>query len=186
MLSSPSQKSLFAVYLLGPLVGLILFFLGCGMGLMLASSGKPSVRQALNTHTILQRLLSDIDDAETGQRGYLITKDPSYLEPYRKGVIGISSDRAQLEALLKDRPECMERYRTLSVYIDRKMQELAYTISLASTGTPEGMDASLRVVKSNAGKTYMDRIRGLISQLESDNIANVTKQDFTVTIHTGT
>lgn len=124
-------------------------------------------------HTDLVRvqladLLSELKDAETGQRGYLLTGDEAYLEPYRAVLGPIKASFDNLRTLTADNPHQQERWTALSPLIDAKLEELKATIDLRRV---QGIDAAAKVVASNQGKTYMDQIRGIIrdaDQEESD------------------
>lgn len=118
----------------------------------------------------LENVLVTMDDAETGQRGYLLTGQESYLEPYngaRKRLAGV------METLDELTPESSERQRdleSLSRMIKRKQQELAATITLKKAGKTE--EAS-RLVLSNQGKQEMDDIRSLINRMRANEKARM-------------
>src|SRR5437868_9876749 len=77
-----------------------------------------------HSHQVLQSLetlLSQIKDAETGQRGYLITGADRYLEPYRDSLLNINLTFARLRALTADNPEQRRRLDRLKPLIDTKL-----------------------------------------------------------------
>jgi signal transduction histidine kinase len=106
-------------------------------------------------------------DAETGQRGYVLTGENRYLEPYTASLPTIREGLATLSGLYLqgDRPD--ERLVQLKAGIDEKLSELAETIDLTKTGR---RDEALALVKTDRGKAEMDRVRtilgGLIAEAE--------------------
>lgn len=112
----------------------------------------------------LQLLLTTLDDAETGQRGYLITAEPRYLEPYQKALGTISQTVQALDGLTALHADQHERFRSLQPLIDAKLAELQRTIRLRRE---QGFDAAQAVVLSDRGKRVMDDIRGLVAQMDS-------------------
>ena len=73
---------------------------------------------------------SDMKDAETGQRGYIIAGDERYLEPYRTARNSINGDVAGLENLLADSPNEQQLFHTLEATISAKLVELNRTMEL--------------------------------------------------------
>ena len=110
-------------------------------------------------------VLKDLTDMETGQRGYLLTEDPSYLQPYAdaKGTIG--NDFSGLRVALANRAE---RERSLESQLESlansKEAEMERSISLRQHGYRH---RAFLVVDSNEGMEYMDRARGLLSSLSA-------------------
>ncbi|MGB8843241.1 MAG: CHASE3 domain-containing protein [Aliidongia sp.] len=112
-------------------------------------------------------LLSEMKDAETGQRGYVLTGIDSYLAPYEGALPGIKRTLALALKLTADNPAQQRRLAGLSPLIDGKLAELKETIDLRRT---QGVDAALKIVLTDAGKTFMDQIRGLIADADQDEI----------------
>jgi PAS domain S-box-containing protein len=111
----------------------------------------------------LDSLLSAITDAETGQRGFLITGDPQYLEPYQRGTARVHDALDHLASLAtKDslRPEDIAALRPL---IDQKLHELAETVQARRS---EGFDAAQRIVRTNVGRATMERIRAIVTEMD--------------------
>ncbi|MGH7093377.1 MAG: methyl-accepting chemotaxis protein [Stellaceae bacterium] len=107
-------------------------------------------------------LIIALIDAETGQRGYLLTGDDSYLQPYRTALATISAELARVRAMTAGKPEQRET-DALPALIAAKLAELKRTIDLRRTQT---FDAALAVVNQNNGKTTMDKIRALIGRAD--------------------
>ena len=101
-------------------------------------------------------LMLAVVDAETGQRGYLITRDVAYLEPYNVAVGNLSQTYQSLLALLGDSPTQRARIDRLVPDLDAKRAEMARTIELMSSGqTAE----ALALLRSDTGLQLMERIR---------------------------
>ncbi|HWF94515.1 MAG TPA: CHASE3 domain-containing protein [Xanthobacteraceae bacterium] len=121
------------------------------------------------------RLFSDLQDAETGQRGYLLTTDAKYLEPFRRADDSIASRIATLRQLISDNPEQREWLSNVKSLIDEKLDELRRTIVLLQQGQRE---AAIDIIKSDRGKELMDGIRSQVdafTQHELDLL--VARQD---------
>jgi methyl-accepting chemotaxis protein len=98
-------------------------------------------------------------DAETGQRGYLLTGQDSYLEPYRSAVAAVASDLDRLNRDTAGDPAQQARIQALRPLIAAKLDELRRTIALRRS---RGFDAAIAVVRSNRGKSQMDQIRAIL------------------------
>jgi PAS domain S-box-containing protein len=128
---------------------------------------RRATAEADHTRGILdsvQRLFSTVQDAETGQRGYLLTGEEKYLEPYYLAIQLASGETAKLRSLLtrpQDRPEDLTRLRAV---LDEKLLELHRTIELRRS---QGSQAALEVVLTGRGKHLMDQIRELCAGIQT-------------------
>jgi PAS domain S-box-containing protein len=125
-----------------------------------------SERQVVRTREVLAALeefLSLLQDAETGQRGFLLTGDESYLAPYREataevdGVPRVRRQLGRLRDLAGAEPARAEALDKLAEETDRKLAELAETVRLRRQ--PGGEEEALAVVRAGRGKRAMDAIR---------------------------
>jgi CheY-like chemotaxis protein/CHASE3 domain sensor protein len=126
-----------------------------------------STAQSL-THSIavleqLERVLSTLKDAETGQRGFLLTGNDSYLEPYSDATEQLPGELNTLRNLLSDRAAQKSRFEALEMLAKLKMDELESTLVARRSGKP---DAALGIVRTDRGKIYMDRIRTAVGEME--------------------
>ena len=120
------------------------------------------------THTMqvlerAQQLLTTIADAETGQRGFLLTNEDRYLEPYTEAQTQVEGELRDLTALTADNPDQRVRLDELAQLIKRKMDELAQTVALARVSESK---RALELVRSDIGRDAMERIRVVVSQIE--------------------
>ena len=119
-----------------------------------------------------------MQDAETGQRGYLLTENQSYLEPYDSGLVSI---RRQMDALgekLIFQSDQTESLITLKTHMDRKLAELAETIVLRRAGH---FSEAIAIVSTDRGRQAMDIIRSDIAAMrnvENDVSRVQTAEDF--------
>jgi CheY-like chemotaxis protein len=112
----------------------------------------------------IETLLSRLKDAETGQRGYLLTGDEQYLEPYLNARSTIAREFGRAHELVASGVQ-QERLVTLQQLATLKLDELQETITLRRAGDAEG---ALKVVRTDRGKDLMDRIRALTEQMIAD------------------
>ena len=117
--------------------------------------------------TALEDVLSTVKDAETGQRGYLLTGNESYLSPYNAAIEEIGPRLEALRRLTSDNPAQQDRLAILRQRADAKLAELKQTIDLRQNA---GAAAALAVVQSNRGKDEMDAIRAEVSAMEGEEI----------------
>ena len=111
----------------------------------------------------LEQTLSSLRDAETGQRGYLLTGRPAYLAPYAAAVASVNQRLVRLRSLSDSDLLAQEQFAELEKSARAKMDELARTIALRDAGQSE---AALQVVLTDEGKASMDRIRELTELLQ--------------------
>ncbi len=113
----------------------------------------------------LEQLLSSVRDAETGQRGFVLTGQPEYLEPYNGASDRI--DRALKEArqLTADNPAHQHRLDKIEPLIAAKLKELAQTIDERNV---KGFEVALATVKEGRGKAMMDQTRKIINEMQAE------------------
>jgi PAS domain S-box-containing protein len=110
------------------------------------------------------RLLSSVKDAETGQRGFLVTGQENYLEPYYAALLRIPQELTELTTLTASRPDEVPLVEAVKPLVQDKLAELLQTIELHRT---KGLSAALPVVMSGRGKAAMEQIRGICAELET-------------------
>jgi len=108
-------------------------------------------------------LLSELKDAETGQRGFLLTGSESYLEPYNSALLAIPKALEELHRATETRPDQAQRVALIQSIVREKLQELAKTIDLFRI---QGPDAALVEVRTDRGKKAMDQIRQISSEVQ--------------------
>ncbi|WP_265571076.1 CHASE3 domain-containing protein [Sphingomicrobium nitratireducens] len=123
--------------------------------------------QALLTKAVmtdLQQVQAAVTDAETGQRGYVLTGDRDYLRPYARGTAEAPEALARLDGRLRAiaTPEQAEQLDRLSALLPAKLAEMARTVERIEAGDEEGAHA---LVEEGSGLSMMREIRATISTL---------------------
>ncbi len=109
-----------------------------------------------------REILIAATDAEIGQRGYLMTGDRKYLEPYSASHQRLLSEFGKLEALMADDVSIKPVLDDLGRLVRGKLAELAETIELSDAGRRE---AALDILRSDRGKRIMDSLRSSVADL---------------------
>ncbi|HEY2804471.1 MAG TPA: CHASE3 domain-containing protein [Gemmatimonadales bacterium] len=139
-------------------------------------------RQVTHTHLVIERierLESLLKDAETGQRGFVLTGIDSYLEPYNAAVPQINAVYDSLKTITADNPVNQQRLLAMGPNIDGKLGELQACIQLRRTA---GFEAALARVKTGAGKQYMDDIRTTAGAMIADARAELAERAATASL----
>ena len=133
---------------------------------------RAAVSTSYETRAQIHRVFSLLQDAETGQRGYVITGNPGYLDPYQSARRDLDRQMTRLETLFQDHPDQMARFRDLRVLVDLKNETLANAIEARRE---RGRDAADAVVISGEGKAVMDQIRTVIDALVAREMAELAQ-----------
>lgn len=122
-------------------------------------------RQAAAAQVTIARVLQDFSEMESGQRGYVLTDDSSYLQPYSNAKARLTSDFAELRSALMNRSA---EERSLDSKLERlaasKQAEMERTIDLRQRGFRL---RAFRIIDTNEGKDYMDQARSAIAALSA-------------------
>ncbi len=116
----------------------------------------------------LDDVLSNLRDAETGQRGYLLTGDERYLEPYAKSHAVVAASIDRLRSLVANNGVRREHLKTAAEAASAKLAELEQTIRLRRDS---GFNAALTVVKTDRGRASMDQVRSEIAAMGTEEHA---------------
>jgi PAS domain S-box-containing protein len=123
-----------------------------------------AVAHTFAVKTSLEELLSTLVDAETGERGFVITGDTSYLEPYNRARGALSTEFGRLRALTADNREQQVDLDRLSMATELKLRELADAVQRRQKS---GFEAAQRAVADNVGKGIMDDMRVIVARMEA-------------------
>jgi PAS domain S-box-containing protein len=127
-----------------------------------------SAPQVQHSRALLQQVeqvVSYIKDAETGQRGYVLTGDSQYLDTYSAAIAALPSELQKLRQLVAEDAPLRTRVATLEGLISEKLGELKETVALRQN---EGFNAALSEVETNRGKQAMDEIVKIGKDLQSE------------------
>jgi signal transduction histidine kinase len=146
-------------------VGLLLTLAVVGASAGLAVRNARALGRAARTQDIrslVTQLVEDVTDAETGQRGFLLTGKPSYLDPYRLGSAEAPGVLDRLSAALADDPASAAPLARLRDTVGAKLAELAQTVAAMQAGD---RDDAMNAVQSDRGQRAMEDVRTLTRQL---------------------
>ncbi|WP_338502572.1 response regulator [Sphingomonas kaistensis] len=161
---------------LGTLAGVVaalLFFLASGtISALTIKAVREETEQVTATHEVivgLADLLSAMQDAETGQRGFLLTGNPSYLEPYRDAQTRSEATLRTLDRLTRDDPPQQASLQALRPQVASKFATLQRSIALRQQ---QGLTATLAAIDQDRDKAEMDAVRARIGELRNEERRN--------------
>jgi PAS domain S-box-containing protein len=148
-----------------PFIGaLMLVTAGIGaFGTLSLYNSEADVQHSNAVFVGLERLLALARDAETGQRGYVITGREEYLQPYRSAQPEISAELDNLQSLLKNDAAQEQRLERLRTLLDEKHRELRSVIDVRRA---QGFEAAQAIVQNDTGKVFMDHARAIVAEME--------------------
>jgi signal transduction histidine kinase len=126
-----------------------------------------SIEEAQKTRGSINKLLQQVLDAETGQRGYLLTGDPRYLEPYNAATADINQNLDILRQLFTPYKDQLTEFGQLSRHVSRKLAEMDLSVRMRREGND---DAWKFVLTTDVGKEQMDAIRERSATLAASSI----------------
>jgi PAS domain S-box-containing protein len=132
-----------------------------------------AVQHTTEIMTELDAVLSGVTDAETGQRGFIITGDERYLAPYLTATGATEAHLQTLKALTNDDPRRRQLLSALMPVIAEKFSELRETIKLRREGPA---DAALQRIETGRGLRLMEEIRSLAATMKSQDRELLTTQ----------
>ncbi len=121
-----------------------------------------------HTHKViatLEKVVSDLKDAETGQRGYLLTSKEEYLEPHVVGRRDAQIVLNNLERLIADNPRQRKQIPVLRALVKEKLASLEEAIVAHRAGDQQ---RAVDLVNSDTGKQIMDRLRLVAREMEQE------------------
>jgi len=154
---------------------LLVLFIGLLSYRAWAAFGRRNDQFALSRQIVddTNALLSSLKDAETGQRGFLLTGEDRYLEPYRHALVEIPDTLNALTNAASSRSfDQAQLVDALKPLVKNKLDELGQTIELRQR---MGFDAALAVVRSDRGRAAMDQIRKSCSEIQAIAYGRLTQ-----------
>lgn len=136
-----------------------------------------AISQEVHTQEVLQKLdqtLINMIDAETGSRGYIITGNESFLEPYKNAEQKAKENIAALRRLVSDSPTQKQRIADLDNLVNEK---LVVSRRLIETYQNQGGEITARIVEVGQGKAVMDKIRFLVSEMKNEEISLLRERE---------
>jgi two-component system sensor histidine kinase/response regulator len=167
LLSSASSRPYFSML---PILSLAVLMIGlASYGDREVARSVAQVEHAYDLRGSLEIQITSLVDAETGQRGYLLTGKAGYLAPYEDARRRVSSQAAAIRR--RADPDMMPQVDALDAVVTTKLDELAQTITLFREGH---RDDALAIVNSDLGNNQMAEIRSRSAKLTDAASANLT------------
>lgn len=132
---------------------------------------QSNTAMVVHTHEVLiglSSLLGQMRDAETGERGFILTGKEEYLEPYNNAITSVEDKLSSLEKLTADNPEQQGRLVAIRTIIDQRLGELKAAID---TYRAEGLHAAQERILKNHGKFLMDSLREHVAEMQEEERA---------------
>ncbi|MDZ7872491.1 MAG: CHASE3 domain-containing protein [Rhizobium sp.] len=150
------------------------------IGIIVATFGLVERTQATFEYILQERnirrmaadLMQKLTDAETGQRGFVITQDELFLEPYESAVGEIREEVDRLATAVADRPVKAAQMDRLRDRIRGKLAEMGQAINLVRSGEQA---QAVELIQSDVGRELMDDIRSMLDQFKELSDANVDR-----------
>ncbi len=149
------------------LVGVAVWFVA------LQQTEHERMRHTLEVRNQAVQVLTLIQRAESGQRGYLLTGRERYLEPSDTALAAIPRALDELDQLVADNPSQQDSVRRLRQFTADKLLELRSTVDLRRTGNTE---AALAVINSDSGQNLMDEVRAVVRTMEQAENLHLLQQ----------
>ncbi|MDQ0043832.1 CHASE3 domain-containing protein [Variovorax boronicumulans] len=130
------------------------------------------IDEAQKGRSVVNQILQNMLDAETGQRGYLLTGEASYRQPYDTAIKEVDGNLATLRQLYTERPAETAQIAELSKHVLRKVAEMDMSVRLRQDGKE---DAWKFVITTDVGREEMEAIRATALQLVK--VSNKTLHD---------
>ena len=136
-------------------------------GFQTSRTAMAQIDKAETTRATINKLLQQMLDAETGQRGYLLTGDERYLEPYNAALADVNQNLDELRSLTSTSPAELAEFSMMSRSMSRKLAEMDLTVRMRKNGQT---DAWKFVITTDVGLQQMDAIREQANKLASASI----------------
>ena len=141
------------------LLSLALVMLAAGAALVMVQGIDRQIDDVNRTYEVrnqARELTSALSEAESSQRGYLLTRDPSYLEPYHGAAASIDARLLSLSALTNGDPRQAERVKAIASEVVTKAAEMARAVALVQQD--RGFEART-LIQTGLGERLMDSIQ---------------------------
>jgi signal transduction histidine kinase len=135
-----------------------------------SSQATTKIQEAEIARQAVGELMSTMLDAETGTRGFLLTGDEKYLQPYESALAQLGKNLGQLRQVLANQPEELAEFELMAMHINRKQSELDLSVRMRKIGN----DAAWKfMLTTDVGKQHMDAIRVQSEKLETASLLNM-------------
>ncbi|HWJ23241.1 MAG TPA: CHASE3 domain-containing protein [Gemmatimonadaceae bacterium] len=149
---------------LGPVIAVAVVAL---LALAALREGRAAERLVSHSHDVIERadaVLARLLDVETGERGYVVTGDEAFLEPFRRAAGQVDSSLATLRRLTADNPENRRRVALLEGVAHRRVMR---SDSVIAARRERGFEAARDMMLTNRGRLLMDSARAVLGELQA-------------------
>ncbi|NTJ44436.1 histidine kinase [Agrobacterium larrymoorei] len=151
--------------MLGLGVALLIGMVGASLWLVQANDRySQETAELRRVRASILDVLTTVQDAETGQRGFLLTGEEKYLTPYREAETALNEKLARLSQRMDNGPEYTASLSNLQTAIRAKMAEIGRTIELVKSGAT---DEAVAIVRDDTGLLYMQQIRSTLDEYQT-------------------
>lgn len=137
-----------------------------------STAAVANIEEAQQTRGALNKLMQHVLDAETGQRGYLLTGDARYLEPYTAAVSQINENLDSLRQLFTPYQAQMAEFGAMSQHVSAKLAEMDLSVRMRKDGNE---DAWKFVLTTDVGQEYMEAIRAESTKLAASSASRMAQ-----------
>jgi signal transduction histidine kinase len=128
------------------------------------------ISSSIETQAVASQLLALVTDAETAQRGFILTDRPQYLEPYMAALPQVDPKLHRLRELTADNPEQREEVGQLVKLVGEKFTELEAALTLYKKKGPRAAQA---LIETDVGRRTMDGIRKQVVAIQGSERAQL-------------
>lgn len=162
-----------------PIVIIAIFFIVNGLlTLVFLESTKREIqaeKHAVTTLLTIERIHKTVLSAETGQRGYILTKDKEYLEPFSLALTKMDALLKRLDAQVQERDQLYAMTQILKKQIKMKVSELKQTVNLVKD---DNKVAALSIVNSDIGLNLMQDIAETMSTMKEEGLIQIENSNY--------
>lgn len=138
------------------------------------------VEHSMTVRQTVEQLLNTLQEAETGERGFVLTGDASYLEPYNRAKTQLPILEGQLRQLADQSVTHQKQLDELYPLIAEKMDELSTTVHQRQVGH---VGASMWLMKTNLGRDMMQRVRYLVNDFDRAELDMLRDRNAAAAVH---
>lgn len=139
-------------------------------------ASEQTIAESHAARELLNRLLITLQDAETGQRGYLLTGDERYLAPYVDSLERTREIASALKDRIQNGDDSFSRLEKIEELAEKKHAELARTIALRRSAEPDAFDRALEDTLTDEGRQLMVAIRRHVNAISDAQSAKLADQ----------
>jgi signal transduction histidine kinase len=159
-----SVKTLNAVLISLIVAIFLVVFIFCYQSLLRIDADESQVSHSNQVLGNINLMMSDLENMETGERGYVITGQEAFLQPYTAALPDVNEQVQTLEVLTKNDPAQQQYLSAIKPLIAERLADFQTIISLR---TNEGFAAAQANVSTDKGKVIMDSIRAVVANMQS-------------------